>query len=374
MDTVEPTPEGPGASRRPPGPSRLGALRRRHPRLVRLLLLLAAVALPLGALECGTRLVVRLTNPEAYRAVTRELSRAEDGLDLFRPHPHLVYARSDTRFIPEGLDVGGQFLAIPKPEDVVRVACLGASTTRGKYPEHLPKLLRVPEGQRLEVLDFGVDGWTVQETLINYAIRADLTEPDVVLMHHGANDAHAAVTAQYLPDLEHYRRRWAPRDGALVHWLGLRSFALNMLMRRLDATPNDLYYFVARTEPLPGVDPGVHFDPVAEHVRRLKLLAALVNARGARLILAPMASNPAHPNALKIISALNQATREVAGELHLPLAESHQDLSARPELFEDWVHLRPEGVRLKAELFAPLIQAELDQMDPKPRAGAEESP
>jgi hypothetical protein len=78
-----------------------------------------------------------------------------------------------------------------KPPGVVRVACLGESTTADGYPGFLQNLLNetgIPGGGKFEVMNFGHAYWTTNHSLANYFMNIQDFSPDIIVIHHGWNE------------------------------------------------------------------------------------------------------------------------------------------------------------------------------------------
>lgn len=97
---------------------------------------------------------------------------------------------------------GGEF-AVPKPPDVFRVLCVGDSVTFGlstcaSYPERVHDILapRALPGRRVEIVNAGVEGYSVTRALA--ALEADwfALEPDALFVMIGWNDLLALGTSR----------------------------------------------------------------------------------------------------------------------------------------------------------------------------------
>lgn len=97
----------------------------------------------------------------------------------------------------------GKEFEVPKPPGVYRVFALGGSTTFGYYPATssdeaaypavLEKLLNearpaVGGGQRYEVVNAGVPGYSARTSLQNFAARVLFLQPDMIVVYHATND------------------------------------------------------------------------------------------------------------------------------------------------------------------------------------------
>jgi hypothetical protein len=128
---------------------------------------------------------------------------------------------------------------VAKPSGVFRIACLGDSITYGfgvpspsSYPARLENRLNssAARGVRFEVLNFGVTGYNITQSIENLRARALKYRPDLVIYQYCLNDPQ-----QYSSELENleisltraeagYRRRLLSRGGRLLS--GSRVFAL----------------------------------------------------------------------------------------------------------------------------------------------------
>jgi lysophospholipase L1-like esterase len=120
----------------------------------------------------------------------------------------------------------GADFAQRKPEGVLRVLTLGASSTFGygsrdgeTYPRQLEEILnrRAAEGTRYEVLNLGVPHATSDHILSLFLAEGLALDPDVVVLYAGANDS--AIKEE-------------PRSGVGGLWSALRERLL--LIRFLD--------------------------------------------------------------------------------------------------------------------------------------------
>jgi len=129
---------------------------------------------------------------------------------------------------------------VSKPPGVFRVACIGDSITYGfgvrdsaAYPARLERRLaaiRRGAGVAVEVLNFGVTGYNIEQSIQNLKVRALKYRPDVVLYQYCLNDSQ-----EYSSELENlegsltgaeqsYRQRLLERGRRNL--LGSRLFAL----------------------------------------------------------------------------------------------------------------------------------------------------
>ncbi|MDF1839385.1 MAG: GDSL-type esterase/lipase family protein [Planctomycetota bacterium] len=113
----------------------------------------------------------------------------------------------------------GELRAVPKPEGVYRILCLGGSSTHGTtpntdadtWPARLEHHLTEATGKKIEVINFGVFGYSTFESLVNLSFRGVKLEPDLVLVYHSINDMRCALYnagGEVKSDNSHWRAIW----------------------------------------------------------------------------------------------------------------------------------------------------------------------
>lgn len=266
-----------------------------------------------------------------------------------------------------------------KTEGVLRVACLGASTTEGSmaegggsYPHHLGLVLKRETGAAAEVLNFGVSGWTSAESLANWCLVVQDYAPDVVVVHHAINDVRPRLWPNYRPDYSHYRRPWSPPSfGDLERALIEHSDAFTAwtLSARPDWSLNALVNVPASTiGPMDTKE--LRPETARGFVRNLRSLVRLVRASGAVPILTTMPLAPGSPFYENPFGRLvragvvehNRLIRELAAEEGVVLVDLDAEWRAEPGRFArhfiDHVHVTSEGNREKAFALAERITSE----------------
>ncbi len=285
-----------------------------------LLALLVSLAMGLGILEVGLRVLGR--GPErplvAFDPVTGWSNRAnavvkrKTGEFRIKLETNALGLRDDPMASPA------------KPEGVYRIVALGDSFTLGfavDREDHFVDLLeadRRAEGQAVEVLNVGTEGWDTAQQAAWLEQNAALYEPDLVILLPYENDlywnAQAAYTAR---NGERAKPRFAP-DGTreaieLVDpgpkpWL--ERFALTNWLAKTpaDASAEHRFEVVGAAGPLEAeliplleaAHPGL--VAVRDHTRgALRAAQAAVDAAGSELLVVPIPSGAAFEPAWKAI-------------------------------------------------------------------------
>lgn len=101
---------------------------------------------------------------------------------------------------------------LEKPENTYRIAALGGSTTEQGYPQMLEGILDSlwQNDEDVEVLNFGVASWTTAHSLINFMLNAVEYDPDMIIIHHGWNDAACrdVPDSTFRSDYSHVFKYW----------------------------------------------------------------------------------------------------------------------------------------------------------------------
>lgn len=117
--------------------------------------------------------------------------------DLIMPRPGYESKGSTTWIKINSLGFRGDEIAVTKPPNTIRIACLGASTTfcaevssnLATWPQRLgQELARKYPDIKFEVINAGVSGRMASDSLKTLKRRVLPLRPDIVLVYHANND------------------------------------------------------------------------------------------------------------------------------------------------------------------------------------------
>jgi hypothetical protein len=242
--------------------------------------------------------------------------------------------------------------SVPKPEGLLRVVCLGGSTTvqgqtnQATYPAILERMLRDGHpGLRLEVLNLGINGtgsgyWLErQDELFGY-------EPDVIVQYEFVND----LFWEYLPEFAeaHPLRRQVGRSLLLARLFPLDTGELDPRMVRTVRRHRTLAHQARRRDIAYVAGSFAGPDPASASAELRAYLDQNVEAWGRPLRLRFYRD---YRRLLVRYNALFQV--DVRGRrFHLvPVDRLVQDGS----LFVDLCHMTPEGIERLAQAFLPAV-------------------
>jgi lysophospholipase L1-like esterase len=328
---------------------------------------LAGVVVIIAASAVGAELVIRVYvwlrgwTPNCYAA----------SLELFRPHPELGYdlrpgfrLRSGVYTIAiNSLGLRGPEITAAKSAGVRRIAILGGSAAFGYLVSDGEESARLLEhrlrrtGHRVDVINAGVPGYNLLQTVPRFRQLIARLSPDVVVLYLGWNDLGYVVSDT--PEAARFRRRpiaptWERAAGksTLYGFLRYRLFSgpLGPAPARLDAwAPTPL--------------------GAAQFVENLRTLGDTIRASGAKMtVCAPAsAANPAADPTLKAALAetpanvekvvalgawLHETLAEFARTQDAPFIDAYRQIPPTPEFLFDYIHLTRAGEERLAELLA----------------------
>jgi lysophospholipase L1-like esterase len=280
----------------------------------------------------------------------------------YQPGARLEVTAGGERFVVEMNSEGYRTheFAIPKPKGLVRIVCIGGSTTvagrtnEETYPALLERRLRARfPGLALEVLNLGVSSVTTEY----WRGRLDRVfgyEPDILVQYQGIND----IAWRHFPRYarEHRLRGWAYRS---------------LLVQRLFPFPvEELDPYLSATLETMGAtahackERGVAYiagsfaapDPKRAHgdFRRHLDTSAEFWTRWF-----PM---PSYYTWAAIVARHNRLFVDFALRTHVSHVLVHEKLTD-PALFIDVCHFTPEGIERLAETFLPGVADLVEDTD-----------
>jgi lysophospholipase L1-like esterase len=341
------------------------------------LLLTGSLAALLLLLELGFRML------EGPLGVSREQVRrvrrivlGDESARSFAPRPHTLYVRqpADPRVNDLGF-FGGDFRRDKRP-GVPRIACLGSSTTEGgnaldhagSYPHFLAEILRQRVGSEIEVLNFGISGWTSAETLLNYLLVVQDFTPDIVLVHEAVNDADPRAWPGFRNDYSHYRKPWRAEELSWGYRLLVR-LSDAFVYRELSQDPevaDDIPVSREPAGPFTFSDGKLPSGTEYPFLRNVRTIVEHVGLRGGHTVLVTMPYDLSQTDqgmaAYRAgLDEHNAILRELARRQNAMLvdldAQARERFQRLKPFFLDLVHVTPEGNRWKAAAIADALLA-----------------
>ncbi len=225
----------------------------------------AAIVLTLLALEVGWRFYVANFGTQQQK-ILYLYSRAEiDELQsLYRPIPFVNYGLTPNRDDVNSLGYRGPEITQPKPPDRYRIVALGGSTTYGGYLDRyeltwtykLERLLADEYGySQVEVVNAGVPAYSTFESAVNFMLRAQDLDPDMIIIYHATNDVRARLV-----DPAHYRGGYGLRGTWRTLDKALPASALQRLLMHKLGDSLQLAFSLDERMPAPSDVRGCQLD------------------------------------------------------------------------------------------------------------------
>lgn len=258
----------------------------------------------------------------------------------------------------------------------LRIACLGGSTTANivsmggqdyTYPDCLEALLsRQYPGSGIEVMNFGMGGWTSAEILINFELTVLDFSPDIVLLYHGFNDLEPSLTPGFKSDYSHARRNMSEKfnNYKIANLLPNIPFlhSYEYLKTRLLGTGNirnDLFTLIRASEP----DLNLPFQGLPTEKRNISSLINICRGNKIDIILSSfvyfdfMQGKDIKANKyFEGVRLENQMSKDLSAQFNTPFVDIFNLMPKEERYFVDTVHFSPEGMKKMAELFLPEIK------------------
>ncbi len=267
---------------------------------------------------------------------------------------------------------GTREVAIPKPKDIFRIQCLGASTTQYyvnyenksySYPLELEKILKEKcPNKNVEVINSGVPGYTSIEILIQFLLTVVDTEPDMVILYHSCNDIMASLTPNFRSDYSHSRRNLGE---TYSKYKTLSKFPYLPLAFYNHAVFPEMVHSLLHAVCYGTRDISLDFQGEQTYKRNIEHIIQICMARNIKMVLSTFCRYPYNeikddPGFQKLfqgISRENLIMVELAEKYSLPLVDSNNLIPREEKYFLDYVHFSPLGMEMLAQQISkPIFQ------------------
>lgn len=270
---------------------------------------------------------------------------------------------------------GSREILIPKPEKMIRINCLGESTTQSKiqykgqefsYPEELEKILQKQfPSEQIEVNNCSGGGRTSADILIEFELINIDTRPDIVILYFGHNDLMVSLTPDFQSDYFHARKSFG-EDFFIYRWssilpdLPLASynfmkftvFGGNIRFTLLDSISRGTVDIKSAYQGMPTIK------------RNIEHIISICKANDIQIILSTFShflddsvkDNPRYQKFHEGVILLNNVIREVAKTHDVAVIDNFNLIPQDERYFVDSQHFSPEGMQLIASnISVPVI-------------------
>jgi len=278
----------------------------------------------------------------------------------------------------------GKAVTLERRPGVLRVLCLGGSTTYGwtvpypnqTYPAVLEELLRtkLPAGYTaVEVINGGLPYGTSAEILTHYHFKYHYYRPDIVIINEGGNDAQGYTMPYYHPDNSNWRQAMINLRPLPKHarWLANSRFLSYIILHVFyidQLTGGEFCIRDGAIPPAPWFKPKgrllddsvvIPYDQLS-FAHNMETLIQEILFDGARVLLVPFRTAPGvyeHQGKdfeLGQILRNEQIFKDFAKKYQVGFAPFPAEVIT-PSNWVDHCHLNPAGERQKAGHIAPYV-------------------
>lgn len=275
----------------------------------------------------------------------------------------------------------GSHFSADKPPNVLRIACLGASTTANNiadenrdysYPEILEQLLNEYFGkngikQKAEVYNCGIGGWVSVDILIDFQLNILHTHPDYIILYHGFNDLPLYLMKDFSPDYHHGRKNlgevlpiikrayYLPKIKFwhLYEFLKDKTFGTGNIR-------NDILRLITKQEP----DISRDFHHLEVEMNILKNILIVCKYYDIRIIVSSFVyydyrNTPLTKKFSEGVKLENELLKSLAEEFDAVFVDAAELVPQNDDFFVDCVHFTPKGMELIAEHFGDAVISDL---------------
>ncbi|MCP4649228.1 MAG: SGNH/GDSL hydrolase family protein [PVC group bacterium] len=324
-------------------------------------------------IELITRITIVLCYPQHKYNFIKLAKIAYPELIRYSGHPFLHFTGNpDLKHNPDdvishnNLGFNDHNFIFEKPENTIRIACIGGSTTVSGYPQLLGHYLNKQPGisaNSFEPMNFGQDCYTTAHSLVNFTLNIIDFSPDYLVIHHAWNEALIRVeTNKFRNDYSHALKPFSPptvgdrdliRISVIYRYLrerivGKKHFLRNAIWKNADDNVEK--------------DPAGNISELKPYKRNIKTIIDLSILKGIKVVLTtqPHSTDPAIKHHLhsKHIDQCNDILREIHEEYtdKIIFVDLDKTMSSKMNnVFEDVAHVNKAGKQFKAEQIGNAI-------------------
>lgn len=325
------------------------------------------------------------------------------GAPLLTPHKYLGYANNPAyHYGPNqhnSLGFRGVEILNPKPEGTVRIVCLGGSTTYSSgvedYKHSYPFLLNEAlheKGFDAEVINAGVEGYSSLGTYINYLLKVENLNPDILIIYHAINDLNSRMVWPSEAYMTDESGSFSPAEPRMYNYLRKLSIVRIPLVYAELVPPDDSFtniVEVQETNLLPelrsqlmnltyptGIFESIPMDSMIKankpiyFERNIDKLISLAKSNGTQVVLSTFVYSDEFPDyspqlALegfkKGIEEHNTIMRDLGSKHQTPVIDFENELPNEKEMFTDGIHFSLLGNEKRVSIIANYLASILNQ-------------
>lgn len=270
---------------------------------------------------------------------------------------------------------GSRNVEVPKPQNLIRINCLGASTTGNyisqnktnySYPLILENILKKKYRNKIEVNNCGQGGYNSADLLIRYMLQIVDTEPDYLIIYHAYNDIRSYLTPGFMSDYSHSRRNigeriWRFSLNEIIPDIPLKLFNYLKAKYIVGDVRNSLLDLVSKGEINTKLDFSLGLKVYERNIQNIIFLAKKNNTKVilctfAVFLYNELKKDPLHILYKKIVEKENQIMKDLSKKNKIQLVDCDLLIPRKKEYFLDTIHFSIEGMKILAKLIESSIK------------------
>ncbi len=271
---------------------------------------------------------------------------------------------------------GDRDIIIPKPKDLIRVNCIGASTTGNyisennnnfSYPLELEKILKLKSSKNIEVNNCGMGGYNSADLLVRFLLQIIDTEPDYLIIYHAYNDIRAYLTPNFSSDYSHSSKNFGEANWKFFVGSKIPDIPINFInfLRNKFFFSSNIRYSLLDIVAKNKIDPKIDFSQgLKTYKRNLQNIISISLNNKIEVVLCTFCiylhkkikNNPLHVLYEKIVLEENKIIKELAKKNNVKLVDCNSLISKEDSNFLDSCHFTPKGMNLLAKSISEVMQ------------------
>ena len=273
-------------------------------------------------------------------------------------------------------EAGSRKVDIPKPHNVIRINCIGGSTTGNylmennivySYPLELERILKKKYNKDIEVNNFGHGGYNSADLLVSFVLQNIETRPDYIIIYHAYNDIRSYLTPGFSSDYSHSRKNLGE-----VYWKyylsskipNVKLSFINYIINKHLLSFNETYSLldtVAKGKINLSQD---YKLGLKTYERNLQHIIDLCKSNKIKVILSSycfylyknISHDRLHNLYKKIVLEENKVIQKLSLKNDLPFVDAENLVTKIDDNFVDSVHFSPQGMRELAKYISDEIK------------------
>ena len=269
---------------------------------------------------------------------------------------------------------GDRDVELQAKENLIRINCLGASTTGNyirkdnedfSYPNELENILN-KDSLKYEVNNFGVGGYNSADILVNFILNVVDTNPKIIILYHAYNDIDSYLTDNLMPDYSHSRKNL----GETVWKFKLAEKIPTFPLGFMNYIAENLFPIVPRNSLIKNITKGkrdLNINPkkgLKIYERNIQTIIDIAKAKNIKIILSSfchflyddISNSKLHKTYHKIVKQENEVMLNLAKKNNLTFVDNYKKIPHEKKYFVDSIHFSPEGIKSIAKNFADAIR------------------